>query len=212
MNTIPMSSVNMDITAEEFITSETAKLSFTATFAITDSSFDPKTEVLTAAMQIANGDWYVTNVVRKEDNSGIETVAYNLAVRITEREVSTVKSNLKSVNRSGLKFVLNTIDYSPTQAQIEDGMRTLRRKIYQKANEELLVLNELVRKDEDEWLIGTIDFTNNNAPVSKSNMLRASASMMYENVGVGGEEADGVTQKLTLSSTVTFTRKIYSRL
>ncbi|MNV25237.1 hypothetical protein D3C71_1163290 [compost metagenome] len=50
-------------------------------------------------------------------------------------------------------------------------------------------------------------------------MLRASASMMYENaqiaaVGGAGDDdgEDGVTQKLSLTASVSFTRKIYSRL
>ena len=215
MTTIPMSEVSMDISAEDFITSETAKLTFAATFALTDTAIDSKAEVLTNAKQIVDGEWFVTNVQRNEDTSGIENVTFNLSVRVKEREVGAIKSKIRAVNRPGLKFVLVNIDYSPTAAQIQDGNKGLRRKVYLKANEELEVLNEVMKTDSEQWMIGSIDFRTavavGNSGYSKSNNLRASVSAMYESASEA-EEDGGVTQRLTLSATVNFVRKIYTRL
>ncbi len=220
--TVPMSNVQMSITSEEFITSETAKLSFEATYAITDPSVDAKSEILDAANRIVDGEWYVTGVYRDTSNAGIETVTYSLSIRVAEKLVSGIKSAIKAVNRSGLQFELTNTDYTPTQAQIEAGNKNLRKSIYVKANEELEILNEVAQnKSSDEiWVIGSVNFNTSGAGISKSNLL-ASASVMYENAGPrgpsgpqgpAGDEGDGVTQKLTLTAAVSFTRKIYSRL
>lgn len=220
MSTVPMSNVSMALTAEEFITSETAKLSFTATYAITDPSVDAKAEILDAARRIVEGEWYVTGVYREDSSAGIETVTYSLSIRVSEKLVGTIKGAIKNVNRSGLRFELTATDYTPTQAQIEAGNKTLRKAVYAKANEELEALNEATssKDSEEKWVIGSINFNNQGGgAISKSNMLRASASMMYENAGMGGgagedDGEEGVTQKLVLTASVTFMRKIYTRL
>lgn len=218
--TVPMSNVSMDLTAEEFITSESAKVIFSATLALTDPNIDSKAEVISAARRLHESDnWYVTGVYRQEDASGIEVVTYTLALRVAENLVNQIKASIKEINRAGLKFTLTDIDYTPTQAQIEEGNKALRSKVYAKANEELEILNNATaQKESDEkWVIGTINFSRNQGVLSKS--IRASGSMMYENAGLaaaGGfndDEGDGgVTQKLTLQAQVIFTRKIYNRL
>lgn len=220
---VPMSNVSMSLTADEFITSESAKLSFTATYALTDPSADAKAEILEAAKKLYNGEWFVTGVYREDSSAGIETVTYSLSIRVPESFVNSVRSGIKNINRSGLKFELHNTDYTPTQAQIEEGNKSLRKKIYAKANEELEILNaETAGKDsEEKWVLGSVNFNNQGgAAMAKSNALRTAAtSMMYESVGnaAGGGAADdegesGVTQKLVLSASVSFTRKIYTRL
>lgn len=218
---VPMSNVSMSLTADEFITSESAKLSFTATYALTDPSADAKAEILDAAKKLYNGEWFVTGVHREDSSAGIETVTYSLSIRVPESFVNSVRSGIKNVNRSGLKFELHSTDYTPTQAQIEEGNKSLRKKIYAKANEELEILNsETVTKDSEErWVIGSVNFNSQgNGAISKANMLRTASTMMYESVGnaAGGGDEDegesGVTQKLVLSASVSFTRKIYTRL
>lgn len=214
MTHIPMSEVSVDITAEEFIISETAKLSFSATFAMTDPTLDAKAEVLEAAKQISDGDWYITGLNRNEDSSGIETVSYSLNVRIKDSGVGPIKGKIKAVNRPGLKFALLNTDYSPTRDQIAQGNKSLRRKVYEKANEELTVLNEVVKDGDDAWIVGSIDFVTHsgNNQYAKSNMLRTANVAMYNEAAGDEEDAGGVTQKLVLTARVTFTRKIYSRL
>lgn len=212
---VPMSSVNMSLTAEEFITSETARLTFLATYAITDPSVDAKAEVIAAAHKVLDGEWYVTGVQRDESSAGIDTVAYGLAIRVPEAKVATVAQAIKSVNRSGLRFELQTTDYTPTQAQVEEGNRTLRKKIYAKAKEELDILNtETGSSGDDSWIIGSVNF--NGVPaMAKTNALRANATF-YESAGLanagGDDDEDGVTQKLVLTASVSFTKKIYNRL
>lgn len=220
---VPMSNVSMTLNADEFITSESAKLVFTATYALTDPAADAKGEILEAAKKLYNGEWFVTGVYREDSSAGIETVTYNLSIRVPENFVNSVRSGIKNVNRSGLKFELHSTDYTPTQAQIEEGNKSLRKKIYAKANEELEILNaETSGKDSDEkWVLGSVNFNNNSGAVSKANMLRTASTMMYESVGnaagggAAGDDDDGeagVTQKLVLSASVNFTRKIYTRL
>lgn len=213
---VPMSTVSMTLTAEEFITAESAKISFTATYAITDTSVDAKAQVLDAAKKLYEGDWYVTGVEREESSAGIETVIYGLSIRVPEAKIGVITSGVKNVNRSGLRFEIRGTDYTPTQKQVEDGNKNLRRALYKKANEELAVLNDEAGDGDDKWIIGNINFNAGAQPAMvKSNQLRGTA--FYESVGnaAGGGDEDGeggVTQKLSLSAVVSFTRKIYSRL
>lgn len=217
MSNVPMSTVSLELSAEEFITSETAKLVFSATVALTDPSIDARAEVLKAASQIADGDWYITSVTRSEDTSGIETVNYTLSVRVSEKIVAGVKTKVSSVNRAGLKFVLTQTDYTPTAKQIEEGNKSLRAKIYAKAVEEMTVLQTATGSgpSDDGWVIGDIQF--NSAPAfAKTSNVRGNAmyaTAFHESAGGGAPEEDqGITQKLTLNASVQFARKIYNRL
>lgn len=210
---VPMSNVSMSLTAEEYITAESAKLSFGATYAITDPSIDAKAQVIEAAKKLYNGDWYVTGVERSESTAGIETVTYGLSIRVPESSVGSVTSGVKNVNRSGLKFELYNTDFTPTQAQIEAGNKNLRKAIYAKANEELEILNTSTNSTgDDAWVIGSVNFNSGAPAMAKSNALRATA--FYESVSNADsdDEEGGVTQKLTLAAAVNFTKKIYNRL
>jgi hypothetical protein len=203
----------MIITADDYITSETAKVSVTVTYAMMDADQDPRAEVMKAADEVSKAAWYVNGVHRAEDNSGIETVTYSLTVRVPEKEINSLKKKVKAVSRAGLKMQITGTDYSPTTAQFEEGKKAIRKKIYEKVNDELKILNEIVIEGDERWVVGDVNFLNNQ-PLMTKNSRGITASAMYEsfNSAAEDEESDGVTQKLTMTANVTFARKIYSRL
>lgn len=213
MTDIPMSQVSMTITADEYITSETAKVSVSVTYAMMDAEQDPRAEVMKAAEEVTKSAWYVNGVHRAEDNSGIETVTYSLTVRVPEKEINSIKKKVKTVSRAGLKMQITGTDYSPTTSQIEEGKKAIRKKVYEKVNEELKILNELVIETDERWVVGDVNFLTAQ-PLMAKNSRATIGTAMYEsfNNAADDEESDGVTQKLTMTANVTFARKIYSRL
>jgi hypothetical protein len=214
MTNLPMSNVNLSVSSDKYIVAETAKLIFQAVYAIQDSTVDARSEVIKAANELVpDGEWYVTGMTRAEDNSGIETATYTLSVRVKESILNTIKVNLKTINRPGLKFKQIETDYTPTKTQIENAMIELRTDIYNKAMAEVAVLNSTCTDDSAEkWIVGSVNFNSNDRPVLK-NMRATVAATTYNSFNSDDvEDESGITQRVSLSADIMLTRKIYSRL
>lgn len=215
---IPMSTVSMTIKVEDYIVAETVKLNFKAELALSGefADVDPKATVLEAVKTITDGDWYVTDSARTAGPGGIEVVNYSLNVRVKDGAISRAKANMKEANsRKGLEFSLIGLDYTPTQVQLEEANKVLRKKIYERANEELEILNGVIKSGEGEWLVGDIQF-GGHPQIAKSlrtQTYAASASFM-ENAAAGydGDDEGGITQRAELTASVQFTKKIYARV
>jgi hypothetical protein len=215
---IPMSNITLSVTVDEFVVAETVKLIFSAQLALSGefATVDPKNTVLESAKSIYDGDWYVTSSNRHEGPGGIEVVNYTLNVRVKDSAISAAKQKLEEANvRKGLRFELSELDYTPTQAQLEEANKELRKKIYSRANDELAILNDTIKSGEGDWLVGSIQF--GGAP----QVAKSMRSQMYNSVSASsagafndddGDDEGGITQKVSLSANLSFTKKIYARV
>jgi len=216
---IPMNSVSVSVTAERYITAETVKLIFNVNFVL-DEGVDARAEVEKAAAEMIPGaEWYVTGMSKVEDaRTGMEIATYRMNVRVKESVLNGLTKAIERTNRKGLTFELQDTDYTPTQAQMDEANKELRKELYAKAKDEAGLLNELISENDENWMVGSVNFQGDAvaAKAMRSQMYNSRpAGMMLEAAAMGGgddEEEAGITQRVSMTANVVLTRKVYARL
>jgi hypothetical protein len=153
-----MDQVVLDLTAEDWVGTETARVTVSADAAASGADAGTqRSDLLTAINGLTPGtQWRIVSFDRSTDQAGLERWRALAEVRLPETALGGLSDKARQASRPGLQLRIGSIEFTPTLAETEAVRARLRSEIYGKAASELEALERSFpgRK----FRIGNIDF------------------------------------------------------
>lgn len=195
-----LNKVNFQLNAEQWVTTQTAKVFVTVNATVNDAGIDNiQKTVLTKLNQLSNkSEWHIVSFTRMKDKSGLESVQIQAEARLPQSDLGALRTKAKSLTRPGETFSVSDIQFTPSEEEIRSAEVVLRNDIYQQAKKELDTVNK--HYPTQKFYIHAIDFSSSPGvmPMTAKAMLRSaggSMDMMVQPLNVGN--------KMTLYAQVT---------
>jgi len=137
-----MDQVVLDLTAEDWVGTETARVTVVADAAASGADAGSQRTELLNAMKglVADADWRIVRFDRSTDQAGLERWRAVAEARLPEAKLGGLADKAKRVSRPGLQLRIGAIEFTPTLAETESVRARLRAEIYAKAAGELKTL------------------------------------------------------------------------
>ncbi|MFZ4576155.1 MAG: hypothetical protein ACOYN0_17355 [Phycisphaerales bacterium] len=154
---IPWDSIQLKLTEQETVTTDTVRVNVKATLSVTPEQAERvKTTLEEALAKILETRWEISKALRREDAAGMEQVMAIATVRVKEAAASGLVARLQQASRSGFKLELLDIDYRSPREAIDAAKQRLRKLVYQRAVEEAAVVNQTVVDAGRQWHVHEI--------------------------------------------------------
>lgn len=223
MQHIPMDTVHLEFSVEEWLNSGTAEVTIDIDASIEGAEGLELRKTIKDSLTelMPNSEWRFCRVNRSRDRSGRETWRIGAQTRVDEEQLNDLSGRCKKLGAVGLQFRVGYVDYSPTKEAIEDLNRVLRQKINDLITQELYDL--ATELPDRKWRVSSVHY---GVDMSASNIRmhsKGSGQIMmatamsvesaYDNdvdeeegaVGSGGFE---ISQKMTLEASVTISSTV----
>ena len=204
----PDDSVVINLAAEDWITTKTARVVVGVEAAVTaQTTGTARADMQKAVNDLAKGDWRLTSFNRNQDQTGLERWSAQYEARLPETQLGGLNDAAKKGSKPGMQLTVFTIDFSPTLEERETTQNTLRTQIYKMANDQLAALNTALPGRN--YRIAMIEFGSAGMPMPyaepmalKRGMVAAAAPMMAD--AAGSEPAMERAEKATITARVVF--------
>lgn len=201
--------VNIELTVEEAIVSDTVKVSLNVVLATkAEEATDVRGTITSALKNILDVDWAFTRLDRSTNRSGLEEVEATATARVQESSVAGIATRAKDNSAEGLQITVGELDYNPARNVIDETIVRLRKTIYQKAMEEIATLNEVAGFANTEWRLGSVNFYQENGIMPKGNFRGVVAASYAAMDSHGGCASLDLTQKVSLTANVALQRLV----
>jgi len=211
MKHIPMDTISLSFTVEDWINSDTAEVTMTINASTEgQEGLDLRTEIKAALESLIDTEWRFIDINRSTGRSGLEEWNVMAQARVEEKDLNNLPSRAKELGRKGLQYRVGNVDFTPTKEQFENLYRELRSKINGLISAELKTLgSELPTR---KWRVGAVnyDFGRDSrvgiagAHIMMASTMNAVSNTDLEDVGSAGDFGGfEVSQKIELSANVT---------
>ncbi len=195
----------LTLAMEDHITTENPLVHVSIDAAFNDSQQGKvRSEVLAALKKLdSKADWRLTNLNRRTDRSGLVQWSVQAEARMKADSLSGFEERAKKSSRGGFTIRLNNVDWTPTLAEREAGMRALRGQLYKAAMAERDMVNDAFGPRA--FRIGLIDFVGTGPLVQQTRAAKAEAGMMRTmaaDASFAPQTGFSVSEKLRLKATV----------
>ncbi len=192
--------VTLPLTLEDWVQTDTARTELAVDASLPGSDAGKvRADILGAVKSLAQGaDWRFTAFDRNQDASGLEHWHAVIEARMAEAQLGGLSDRAKQASKPGLQIKVQTVDFSPTLAEVETAKAKLRAEMYKKVNEALAQLNQA--EPDRKYRIMRIDFNGPIATPGAPKMMRAMAAPMPEQ----DEGGISLSEKAQLRANVTF--------
>lgn len=203
----PDDSVVINLAAEDWVTTKTARVVVGVEAAVTaQTTGTARADMQKAVNDLAKGDWRLTSFNRTQDQTGLERWSAQYEARLPEAQLGGLNDGAKKASKPGMQLSVFTIDFSPTLEERQTAQNTLRTQIYKMANDQLAALNAALPGRG--YRIAMIEFGSTGMPVAYAEPMAmkrgmvAAAPMMAD--AAGGEPAMERAEKATIAARVVF--------
>lgn len=200
MPVMPMSDqVILDITVEDWVTTETARVVAVVDAAVTGDAGTTRSDMSAAVRALApDTDWRLVRFDRSQDSSGLERWRASFEARLAEEALSGIADRARAASKPGMQLSVETIDFSPTLAEIEEKRTGLRHEVYRRVGSELNAVRTAF--PERNFRVGTVEFMTEPhlIPMARAQMME----MAVKAADAPAADAMTVSQKITLSARV----------
>jgi hypothetical protein len=159
-----MDQVVLDLTAEDWVGTETARVTVSADAAATGTDAGTqRADLLKAVDGLApDAEWRIVSFDRSTDQAGLERWRAVAEARLAENALGGLADKARQASRPGLQLRIASIEFTPTLIETEAVRARLRAEIYGKAASELKALEQSFpgRK----FRMGNIDFVDQPPP------------------------------------------------
>ncbi|MDD3288889.1 MAG: SIMPL domain-containing protein [Alphaproteobacteria bacterium] len=199
--------VLMDLSAETWVVTQTARVVISVEAAVTGSTAgSAKTEMNKAVDTMVKADWRLTDFNRNQDQTGMERWSAQFEARIPESQLSGLNENAKKLSKAGMQLSVNTIDFSPTLAETEAAYGQLRTQIYKSTKDQLEALNSAIPGRN--YRVAMINFTNSSPGDAQPRQLLGRGmkmmAMAENSDSAGSSPSLERAEKINLTAHVTF--------
>jgi hypothetical protein len=196
-----MDQVVLDLTAEDWVGTETARVTVSADAAASGADAGTqRSDLLTAINGLTPGtQWRIVSFDRSTDQAGLERWRALAEVRLPETALGGLSDKARQASRPGLQLRIGSIEFAPTLAETEAVRARLRAEIYGKAASELDALERSFpgRK----FRIGNIDFANE-PPMAYARKTREDMQPMAMAAAPAQDGPVNVSEKLVVRARV----------
>jgi hypothetical protein len=139
-----MDQVVLDLTAEDWVGTETARVTVSADAAATGTDAGTqRADLLKAIDGLApDADWRIVSFDRSTDQAGLERWRAVTEARLAENALGGLAEKARQASRPGLQLRISSIEFTPTLGETEAVRARLRDEIYGKAASELKALEQ----------------------------------------------------------------------
>jgi hypothetical protein len=185
--------VTMVLNLEDWVQTQTARTNVAVDAALPGSDAGKTRAQMQAAVKelVQGADWRFISFDRTQDVSGLERWHAVLEARLPEAQLGGLSDRAKQASKPGMQISVQTIDFTPTLAEIEAAKAKLRGEMYKKVNESLAQLNQA--EPDRKYRIQNIFF---NEPM---NVPQPMARAQYANALAGAPVSVGALQEPPIS-------------
>jgi hypothetical protein len=196
----------LELSAEEWVETETATVIVAVDLAITAGNFGAaRAEVERDLRKISDkAKWRLTRFNKLRDEAGYERWRVFAEARLLGSVLSSLGPTISGASRPGRSFRVQAIDYTPTLAEREAALASLRARLYARAGGEIQSINKAFKGRG--FRIGTIDFTSQ-AMIGRPMMDSARGARMMASQVKQAAPATAVAEKLTVNARVILAAK-----
>ena len=193
--------VSMSLLTEDWVQTQTARTEMAVDASLPGSDAGKvRGDILTSVRSLAQGaDWRFTVFDRNQDASGLEHWHAVVEARLPETQLGGLSDRAKQASKPGLQIKVQSVDFSPTLAEIEATRAKLRSDMYKKVNEALAQLSQ--SEPDRKYRIMHIDFNGLVTAPPLQKMARTMAAPMPD-AEMSSDVA--VSEKAQLRANVTF--------
>jgi len=190
--------VMMTLTAEEWVKTDTAKLTVEINAALDKETLAKmRTQIMENLNKIAKADWHLTDFDRSQDSSGLEKLLVIAEARVPENVLTNVNAQAKSISKPGAVYKIERIDFTPSHGDVEKVKTSVREDIYRQAQKEIETLNKLYPNQK--YSLHSINFTGYMPySVMRARVMMSGAGAQASNQAV----VNTVSSLVTLSAVV----------
>lgn len=203
--------VQLDLTTEGFVTTQTANVTATVDAAITDDkAATARAEMQKAVNDLAKptgSEWRLTGFNRSQDQTGLTRWQATFEARVAEAALAGINDRAVKASKAGMQLRIINMDFTPTLAETEAKRAELRADLYKRALEELTRVNaQLPGRN---YRLLSVDFSGAGRPMpfAQPMMMKAqrmeAMAMAADMGGVSAPSAE-VAQRLYITAVVTF--------
>ena len=190
--------VSMSLLTEDWVQTQTARTEMAVDASLPGSDAGKvRGDILTSVRSLAQ--WRFTVFDRNQDASGLEHWHAVVEARLPETQLGGLSDRAKQASKPGLQIKVQSVDFSPTLAEIEATRAKLRSDMYKKVNEALAQLNQ--SEPDRKYRIMHIDFNGLVTAPPLQKMARTMAAPMPD-AEMSSDVA--VSEKAQLRANVTF--------
>lgn len=210
---VPDDVIQLDLSVEGFVTTQTANITATVDAAITDDkAASARAEMQKAVTNLAKpaiGEWRLVGFNRSQDQTGLTRWQATYEARVAEAALAGINERAQKLSKAGMQIRIMNTDFTPTLAESEAKRAELRIELYKRAQEELARIN--AQFPNRGYRLMAVDFSGGGMamPFARPMMIKAArmeAMAMNMDAGAGGAAPASaeVAQRLTLTAMVTF--------
>ena len=138
----PDDRVVFDISAEDWVTTKTARVTAHVEAAVSGGNAGSmRADMMKAVDDLAKADWRLVSFNRGQDQTGLERWSASFEARLTENDLGGLADKAKRLSKAGMQLGVASIDFSPTLDETEAARAAVRAHIYKSANDQLAALN-----------------------------------------------------------------------
>ncbi|MBI1274157.1 MAG: hypothetical protein GC131_08780 [Alphaproteobacteria bacterium] len=199
----PDDTVTFDLVAEDWVTTQTARVSVTVDAAVSGEAAGTMRDAMVKAVSgLAKGEWKLTGFSRGQDSTGLERWNATYEARLPEAALGGLHDIAKKQSKAGMQIKVMDIDFSPTLAEMEAARAGLRAQLVKQAGEQLATINATLPGRN--YRIGEIGFGGASPPMRPMMMKTMRAEMATFAADTGGAEPMERAQKVTMSARVVY--------
>jgi hypothetical protein len=196
-----MDQVVLDLTAEDWVGTETARVTVSADAAASGADAGTqRSDLLTAINGLTPGtQWRIVSFDRSTDQAGLERWRAVAEARLAENALGGLADKARQASRPGLQLRIASIEFTPTLIETEAVRARLRAEIYGKAASELKALEQSFpgRK----FRMGNIDFVDQ-PPMAYARKTREDTQPMAMAAAPAQDGPVSVSEKLVMRARV----------
>ena len=198
-----LNTINYQVTAEKWVSTQTAKVTVSIDASLNQAGMDNlQSQVESSLKSVANVDWRLVDFERTQDQSGLEKIHISAQARLATAQVTDIRTKTEKLSKPGLKYQIDSIDYTPTADDIQAAQASLRNELYQRIQAEIVALDKTFANQV--YYVHDLNFGGDNngssGPMVRTMMLAAAPAQSAGNTSISQKVT--VVANVTLASTI----------
>ena len=191
---MPLNNVSYQLSEQQWVKTDKATLIISVNATTTDQNITKvRQSILSNLQKIETGEWHITQFNRSQTSSGLDNIAAQAEIRISDDELSNIRTQAQVVSKTGQSYRIKAINFQPDLGDVEQSKNALREEIYKQVQNELKALNASDPKQQ--YFVHQINFLNA-VPTP-----RPSAMVLLKRRVSGGNVQ--ISQRVTMAANVT---------
>lgn len=192
----PMSHVAFMTSAQAWATTNTAEVVVGVNATLSHQSVAAAKSVILKKLQglVKGASWHITSFNQSTDSSGLEKLTLRAEARLSQTVTAGMSQSVQALSKSGQKFQVQNISYTPSFKEMQKTRATLRDRVYHQVNSEISRLDKTYHQ---KYHVSMIAFDNQSVPVHPSPIM-ATVFVKKSN----GNASRPVGNKMTMTAKV----------